>query len=80
MGDEPLTLKALAGTGRNVVAQCTGCGHEKTLSVRGLLEHPVPGKTLIGGIAQRLRCSECNSREVITFAESERNVRQGRGL
>ena len=74
---KPLTLGDLTGTGRRVMAQCNRCGHAAGFTVAGLIEHGLAAATPVGDVGRHVRCSQCDSRDVITYAESPRTVRPG---
>jgi hypothetical protein len=70
-----ITLAELATTGRRVVVQCGACPNRRLMKPTEL---GVPLTTPVAIAGPLLKCSECGSRHVLTYPESNRDVRKGR--
>ena len=74
MGDA-ITLAQLASSGRHVVVQCGACPHRAVLKPTAF---GVPLATVVPHAGANLICSECGSKNVLTYPESNRDARKGR--
>ena len=70
-----ITLAELAKSGRHVVVQCCGCSNRKLLKPA---EFGVPMETEVSIAGAVLKCSDCGSKRVLTYPESNRDARKGR--
>jgi hypothetical protein len=82
MAEAGITLAQLASSGRHVVAQCGECPNRalvKPLDIGLPPETTMAELTRAAGAGRSpLYCSTCKSRSVLTYAESNRDARQGR--
>ena len=70
-----ITLAELARSGRRVVVQCGACPNRRLM---GPTELGAPLATAVAVAGTLLKCSECGSKRVLTYPESNRDVRKGR--
>ena len=70
-----ITLAELAASGRHIVVQCGACPNRR-LSLP--IDLDLPMDTPVNMVGALLKCSECGSRDVLAYPESNRDARNGR--
>ena len=70
-----ITLAQLAASGRHVVVQCGRCPNRKLARPSDL---DLPMETAVSDAGALLKCCDCDSTEVLTYPESNRDARKGR--
>jgi DNA-directed RNA polymerase subunit RPC12/RpoP len=75
MAEGSITLAELAKSGRHVIVQCGACPNRRLMKPTEL---GVPLTNPVATAGPLLKCSECGSKRVLTYPESNRDVRKGR--
>ena len=69
-----ITIGALAGAGRHLIAECADCGHSRKIPADRIDLLP---ETSVANAGKHMRCTACRGKKILTMAESMRDARKG---
>lgn len=76
MSQTGITVGELIKQGRRICGTCNDCGHKRLLTAEAMAK--LDPSMLVSEVRRLIYCGCCGSKQVISTAETSRQVRQGR--